>query len=139
MKARYIDQAEGAPRRVRFAGLSFPLNVFIDVSEIDTKLQGKLRGNPTFEVSDDEITEADEAALKAADTAAMPTGNPHSGDDDDDDADGGSGSADKDALLDELDTLHGKHPDKVKFDRRWGVPKLKQALEDARFAIGDDE
>jgi hypothetical protein len=138
MKARYIDVDEGSPRRVRFAGKSFPLGVFIDVSDLDEKVQAKLGGNPTFEVSDEPLNAADEAALAAADTAFSPArANPF-----DQDGDGQPGgpveSAEKDQLLDELDALAQKHPDAVKFDRRWGVRKLREALEAAKFEVGDE-
>lgn len=140
MKARYIGdrRSEEGPRRVRFAGISFPRDVFVPVDEIPDLLKEKLRGNTFFEVSDKAITAEDEAALERADNANAPR------DAFDQDGDGDPGgpvqSPEKDQLLDQLDALVAANPEaKIEFDRRWGAKRLAEALEAAKFELGDVE
>ena len=142
MKARYIGDPRSpeGPIRVRFGGLSFARNVFVDIDGLPPVLQTKLAANGRFEVSMAPVNDEDEAAQLAADRQFAPDEERDPFDQDGDGKPGGPVmSEDKDALLDELDRLAGQHPDAVKFDRRWGVPKLRAALEAARFEIGEDE
>lgn len=136
MKARYLGHPalrDESPKTVGFAGKTFVRGVFRDISDIDAKLLGKMRGNPAFEVSEDALTDDEQAAAEAAElTAVPPTAQGAAGPN--------PGSLDKAALLARLTALAEKHPEvEITFSDRMGEPKLRSVLEGAQFEIGDED
>lgn len=126
MKAKYIGVAESdedAPRRVEFAGKVFRRGQFVDVTGIASGLQGKLRANPGFVVSDDPLTE-EEAAAASEDTqvvASAPTGK----------------ASKKGDIIAALEALADKHPGKVEFDPKAKAEVLAARLEELQFELGE--
>lgn len=132
MKSRYLGHDEdGAPRRVEFAGKSFPKGVFIDVSHLadpsQAKVLAKLRANPYFETSDDALTAAEEAAIEDVNGPAE-TSEPGAP----------AAHGDKAGVIAALEAMQAKHPE-VKFSAKMGVEKLQGILEAAQFEYGDDD
>lgn len=127
MKARYLGNPspeDDGPRRVGFAGKTFPRSLFVDVTDVPAGLLAKLQANPFFEVSEDALTGAEAKALEELEVPPEPVAAPAAGND-------------KASLIVALEAIKAKHPETV-FDPKWGVPKLKSALEEARF-LHDDE
>lgn len=133
MKAKYLGsptQDEDGPRRVGFGGKSFPRGVFIDVSDMDEKPLAKLKVHPNFEVSEEPLSDDDVTAAEVVNGSPVVSG---------DEAEAGATTDDKIAIISKLEALQAAHPEAtVTFDGRWGVPKLKAALEAAQFELGDD-
>lgn len=132
MKARYLGNPspeDDGPRRVGFAGKSFPRGVFVDVSDVAKPLVEKLKNNQYFEVSEDDLTAADLAAAEDVNGGEEAGGaaEEHSGE----------GGLDKAGAIAELEKIQVAHPD-FKFNPRAGLPKLLEALESARFEYGDE-
>lgn len=132
MKARYIGNPtrdDDGPRRVGFAGKSFPRGVFIDVTDVAAKLIAKLETNPYFETSEAALTKEDVAAAEAV-----------NGPPEDETPAGAAGAIPegKAGLIAALEAMQAKHPE-VTFSPKWSAAKLQAALEAARFEHGDDE
>jgi len=140
MKARFI----GDPRD-NFSGPDvFPLRgvVFLKnqwTSVADEALFAKLQTHNHFETSDTGVPFVETAAARVAvplidrmspddmivgepaPDVLTPTADPAAADE-------------RAGLIAQLEAIPG-----AEFDGRWGVPKLRQALEAARFMAGDDE
>lgn len=131
MKARYLGNPtpdSDGPMRVAYCGKSFARGVFVSLDGIPGGQVEKLRNNPTFEVSDEPMTDDDLAADAGANEPEVEAPTP----------DGDEPAADKATLLAQLEALKARHPD-VEFSAKMGVPKLKAILEEARFIHDDDE
>ena len=157
MKARFIGDPRhngDGPAVLHLYGVDFAKGEWVD--PIPSTLEAKLPGNNHFETAEsgaatvhvkigptdvyvfgDATTEirdipAAEASREAAETA---NASPFAAFDHDRDGKpgGSTSSPEKDALFAELEAL------KAPFDRRWGVPRLKAALEVAQFQQGDND
>lgn len=139
MKARFtgdpLDNNSG-PRTISLFGTTFQKGRWATIPD---GYEGKIAGNSHFEVADDnaDVTDATVDEIEAAgETAPSPL------DHDGDGEDGGSTSSpEKDNLIAQLEALAERGAEKgvdVKFDRRWGVPRLQAAIEAAEFEIGED-
>lgn len=135
MKAKYLghpDLRDESPRTVAFAGVTFPRGHFVAVDSIGEKPQAKLRANPAFVVSDDDLTEDEQAA---ADAAANLNPAPSEASDKPD-----VGQLDKPSLIARLTELKAKHPEAdFSFTEKMSAAKLRQVLEEAQFIIGDED
>lgn len=131
MKAKYlgvISPEDDGPRRVGFAGKSFPRGHFVDVTDVPEKLKAKLVLHPNFETSEDPMTDDELAALDTVNGVEEPA------------AAGAQAAApgDKSAVIAALEALQAKHPE-LKFNPKSPVTKLQEALEAAQFQYGDDD
>src|SRR5437879_7902651 len=102
MKAKYTGHDEdGAPRRVGFAGKSFPKGVFVDVSDVRDTLKAKLVANPYFETSDEPLTAGELAAAEEVNGSAEDGGEPGAA----------APAGDKAAVIAALEAIQAKHPE----------------------------
>lgn len=149
------------PAVLHYQGVDFPKGEWVD--PIPDALCGKLTGNSHFEIEGDEPQEAPVSAVEPAPVpvaiqepepapapaleavvehpaqlrpdpdAIAPEPLVLPPDHDKDGVAGGStASPEKDAVIAELKALN------VDFDGRWGLPRLKAALEVAQFERGED-
>lgn len=139
MKARFIgdplDNGSGPRTFVNF-GITFRKGAWV---AIPAHLEAKFRGNSHFETATDDAEVTDASAGDIEDAAEARVSPP---DQDGDGEPGGSTSSpEKDAIIAKLEAVAARGEPKgieVKFDRRWGVPKLMAALEAAEFEVGKD-
>lgn len=138
MKARFIGDPlddHSGPRTLRLFGLTFQKGVW---ASIPSELDRKISGNSHFETAADDadVTDATVDEIEGRQSASDPL------DQDGDGEPGGSTSSpEKDAIIAQLEAIAQRGAEKgveVKFDRRWGVPKLQAALEAAEFEVGED-
>lgn len=141
MKAQFIGDPRhngDGPAVLRLHGVDFPKDQWVD--PIPASLEAKLPGHSHFLTA--ESGEGGLVTVQAPDAPLYVFGEGSTEvdpqfaafDHDGDGAPGGStASPEKDAVIQALEAYPG-----VKFDRRWGLQRLRAALEVAQFERGDD-
>lgn len=128
MEARFIGDPSNdcdGPRVLTLFGVTFPKNRWTDVSGLESAYIAKLEGNRHFQTRESGSTDEPplpETSTDEDETPQAPAEPP---------AIEATGS--KAEIIEQLKALGAE------YDARWGVPRLAQTLEQARFLKGDDE
>lgn len=141
--AKFIgDPADGfsGPRVLRAFGRRFPKGRFVGIEGEDAEaLHAKLAANNHFAVGEGQPDPDEASPEPVAGNDQAPSAFAAFDRDGDGEPGGSNASPEKDELINALGALQDKHPEaEIKYDRRWGAPKLRAALEAAQFELGDD-
>lgn len=133
MEARFIgdpnDEFSG-PEALTMYDTRFPKGEWVDVAHLSAAQFAKLVGNGHFQAVPGVADRSEPAPAPASEPVALDPYIPPAPDPAPEPV---VGSEAKSALIAELKRLGAA------YDARWGVPKLEQALEKARFLAGDDD
>lgn len=138
MEARFVGDPNdnfSGPKIYPRCGIEFVKDEWTPIPDEHVE---KLRGNSHFEVRDGKGPKAAPKEPKASEAPEpvvdIPAGASAFDPDGDGKVGGSTASPEKDALIAELEKIPG-----AEFDKRWGVTRLKAALDAAKFLSGEDD